>query len=256
MTVDRRRFLAHAAAAGAALVLTGCDKLSETPWWRATLDSAEAATKNVQRTILPRRKMAQEFTVADISKVFRANGSTDPANPAYKALAANKFADWKLTVGGLVEQPAAFSLAELKAMPSQTQITRHDCVEGWSCIGEWTGVRLSHVLDRVRLKPEARYILFRCYDSLEQTLDNSGQYYETIDLEDARHPQTILAYGMNGGPLPVPYGAPLRVRIERQLGYKMAKYIRSIEAVADFRSIGRGRGGFWEDRGYEWYAGI
>jgi DMSO/TMAO reductase YedYZ molybdopterin-dependent catalytic subunit len=258
MTIDRRRFLTRAAAASSALALAGCDRLSETPWWRAALGSAEAATKNVQRAILPRQNMAQEYPASAISKHFRANGSTSPGdgNPAYRALAAKDFADWKLEIRGLVERPAALSLADLRAMPPQTQITRHDCVEGWSCIGEWTGVRLSHVLDRVKLKPEAKYILFRCYDTLEQTLDNSGQYFETIDLEDARHPQTILAYGMNGKALPVPYGAPLRLRVERQLGYKMAKYLRRIEAIASFDKVGRGQGGFWEDRGYEWYAGI
>jgi DMSO/TMAO reductase YedYZ molybdopterin-dependent catalytic subunit len=141
-------------------------------------------------------------------------------------------------------------------MPTRSQITRHDCVEGWSCIAKWGGARLSAVLQQARLKPNARYVAFYCADSLEETLDGSGQYYETIDMVDAMHPQTILAYDMNDRPLTIPHGAPLRLRVERQLGYKMAKYVMRIEAIASFRDIARGKGGYWEDRGYEWYAGI
>ena len=148
------------------------------------------------------------------------------------------------------------SLADLRALPSRTQITRHDCVEGWSCIGQWTGAQLSALLTAAGLKPQARLIAFFCADTLEQTLDNTGRYYETIDRIDAFHPQTILAYEMNDAPLAVAHGAPLRLRVERQLGYKMAKYVMRIEAIDSFAALGRGRGGFWEDRGYEWYAGI
>jgi DMSO/TMAO reductase YedYZ molybdopterin-dependent catalytic subunit len=150
----------------------------------------------------------------------------------------------------------SFSLNELRSLPSRTQITRHDCVEGWSCIGKWKGVQLSTIIDKVGLRPEAKYILFRCADALEQTLDGSGQYYESIAREDAFHPQTILAYEMNDVQLPVAHGAPLRLRLERQLGYKMAKYIMEIEVLASFADVGGGKGGYWEDRGYEWYAGI
>jgi DMSO/TMAO reductase YedYZ molybdopterin-dependent catalytic subunit len=151
----------------------------------------------------------------------------------------------------LVENPVELSLQEIKALPSRTQITRHDCVEGWSAIGEWTGVPLSNLLQTAQLKPNARYIVFRCADELLNSL-----YYESIDLIDAFHPQTIMAYQMNGQMLPVPHGAPLRLRVERQLGYKMAKYVMRIEAVESFGHLGRGRGGLWEDLGYEWYAGI
>jgi DMSO/TMAO reductase YedYZ molybdopterin-dependent catalytic subunit len=156
----------------------------------------------------------------------------------------------------LVETPLELSLAELRAMPSRTQITRHDCVEGWSCIGKWTGVPLSALLETAKLKPDARYIVFYCADDLGESGDDSGKYYESIGLEDAFHPQTILAYDMSGQPLPVPHGAPLRLRVERQLGYKMAKYVMAIEAVEALADIRGGNGGFWEDRGYEWYAGI
>jgi len=149
----------------------------------------------------------------------------------------------------------ALSLLELKAMKARSQITRHDCVEGWSAIGKWQGVPLAQVLDLAGLRPGARYVVFHCADNLGGPTD-AGLYYESIDLLDAYHPQTILAYGMNGKDLPVPHGAPLRLRIERQLGYKQAKYITRIEVADSFSQLAGGRGGFWEDRGYEWYAGI
>jgi DMSO/TMAO reductase YedYZ molybdopterin-dependent catalytic subunit len=147
----------------------------------------------------------------------------------------------------------ALSLAELRALPARTQITRHDCVEGWSAIGQWTGVPLGSVLAQAQLAPEVRFIVLFCADELER---GDGGYYESIDLMDAFHPQTLLAYELNGRPLPVANGAPLRLRVERQLGYKQAKYLMRIEAVARLDGIGGGKGGYWEDRGYEWYAGI
>ena len=253
---NRRGFLRGAGVAAGSLVLAGCDALPQVPWFRRLLWSGEDLTRAAQRALLSPADLAPEYPEADLSPNFRANGSTSPDSPEYKNHAENGFADWRLEVGGLVERPAEFSLAELRALPARTQITRHDCVEGWSCIGKWKGVPLATILDQVGLKPEARYIVFSCADALEKTLDGSGQYYESIGLEDAFHPQTILAYEMNGQILPVPHGAPLRVRIERQLGYKMAKYIMRIDAVDSFAQIGRGQGGFWEDRGYEWYAGI
>jgi DMSO/TMAO reductase YedYZ molybdopterin-dependent catalytic subunit len=253
---DRRGWLKGAAASLAGLCVAACNKLNENQGVTSVLQRAEGLTKGAQRLVLDRKALAREFAPADISKDFRANGSTNPDDPAYVAHAAGGFADWKLVVDGLVERPLALSLAELRAQPSRSQITRHDCVEGWSSIGKWKGARLGPLLDRAGLKPNARYIVFHCADSLEQTLDGSGQYYESIDLVDAYHPQTILAYEMNDAPLPVPHGAPVRLRVERQLGYKQAKYIMRLEAVEDFAHMGRGRGGFWEDRGYEWYAGI
>jgi DMSO/TMAO reductase YedYZ molybdopterin-dependent catalytic subunit len=254
--MNRRNFLRSAAAASGAALLSGCDSLGQTPWFRNVLDTEEDINLAVQRFLLSPASMAREFSEDDIAENFKANGTTDPDDSSYRALAAKNFADWRLEVGGLVERPAALSLADLRAMPSRTQITRHDCVEGWSCIGKWTGVQLAEVLTQAGLKPNARYILFTCADELEKTLDGSGRYYETIDLEDAFHPQTILAFDMNGAPLTVPHGAPLRLRVERQLGYKMAKYVMKIEAVEGFADRGRGKGGFWEDRGYDWYAGI
>ncbi|MGB8867785.1 MAG: molybdopterin-binding protein [Rhodomicrobium sp.] len=254
--IGRRGILAGVAASLAALPLAGCDLFSNSATVHKVLDSANALTLYAQRLLLSRHSLAQEFTEADISPYFKANGSTNPGDPDYVNLAQSGFKDWRLQVGGLVGNPLSLSLSELRAMPSRTQITRHDCVEGWSCIGKWTGVTLSTVLVKAGLKPDAKYIVFHCADSLEDTLDPRDKYYESVDLIDAFHPQTILAYDMNGAPLAVPHGAPLRLRAERQLGYKMAKYIMRIEAVASFGQIAGGRGGYWEDRGYEWYAGI
>ena len=254
--VDRRRALATLAASFGALPLAGCDLFSQNPTVRKVLDSAESLTMHAQRLLVSRQALAQEFTESDISADFRANGSTDPDDDAYQTFAQSGFKDWRLQVDGLVERPMQLSLGELRALPARTQITRHDCVEGWSCIGKWTGVPLSIVLQRAGLKPDARYIVFYCADSPGQWLEAADKYYESIDLIDALHPQTILAYDMNGAPLGIPYGAPLRVRLERQLGYKMAKYIMRIEAVESFQGIAGGHGSYWADRNYEWYAGI
>jgi len=255
---SRRQFLATGAAGTAAVVLGGCDRLSAAPTFREFLAGAEGLTQRVQRALLWRGALAREYSVADISKVFRANGSQDAYNlpPAYIERAANDFPGWSLQVDGFVMRPTSFTLAALRALPARTQITRHDCVEGWSCIGGWTGPQLSTVLNEVGLRPEARFIVFHCADELPRYVDGANRFYESIDLVDAFHPQTILAYDMNDAPLPVPHGAPLRLRVERQLGYKMAKFLTRIEVVDRFDSIGRGHGGTWEDDGYEWYAGI
>ena len=249
----RRRFLSRTLAAGATLLLAGCDKLSRTEWFPQLLGSAEKLNQTVHHLIAPRTAMAKEFGEADLSPVFPTNGTSDPENSDYRAWAANNFADWKLAIGGLVEQPGDFSLAELQGLPARTQITRHDCVEGWSAIAKWKGVKLGELLQRVRPLPQARYVMFFCADPM----DESGQkYYESIDMEDAFHPQTILAYELNDQPLPVKNGAPVRLRVERQLGYKHAKYIMRIELAESFENIAEGKGGYWEDQGYEWYAGI
>jgi len=259
--LSRRRFLSGAAALGAGSMLAGCDAFD--PLLRVghpvrdVLEGANDLTLAAQRAVAGREALAREFSESEIRQGMRPNGSTDPNTPEYLVLRANGFADYVLPVTGMVEAPARFTLTELRNMPSRTQITRHDCVEGWSCIAKWTGVPLGVILNQVRPTAEARYVVFHCYDTLGTMLvGGSNGYYETIDLVDARHPQTILAYGMNDAALPVANGAPLRVRIERQLGYKMAKYISGIELVADFSELAGGKGGFWEDRGYDWYAGI
>ena len=255
--LSRRQILARAALGAAAAGLTACDRLSNQPASRSILDAAENLTRSVQRALLaPRDALAPEYDAADLSPGFKPNGSVDPDDPDYVKARDEHFVNWKLDIGGLVAAPMQLSLADLRQLPPRTQITRHDCVEGWTCIGKWKGAPLGPLLVSAGLKPSARYIAFYCADTLEQTLDGTGQYYETIDLVDAFHPQTILAYDMNDEPLPVAHGAPLRLRVERQLGYKMAKYVMRIEAIESFDKMGRGRGGFWEDRGYEWYAGI
>ena len=253
--LNRRETLLRMVAGAGALSLGGCE-IGESPEAVSVLEKAEALTKAAQRLLLPREALAREYTKADLSPMFKPNGSTEPDDPEYLAHADKKFGDWRLKIGGLVETPLELSLDELRALPARAQITRHDCVEGWSCIGEWKGVPLRAVLEKAKLKPEARFIAFYCADDLEQALDGTGRYYETHDLIDAFHPQTILAYDLNGAPLAIEHGAPLRLRVERQLGYKMAKYVMRIEAIDSFDKLGRGKGGFWEDRGYEWYAGI
>jgi DMSO/TMAO reductase YedYZ molybdopterin-dependent catalytic subunit len=210
---------------------------------------SEGAAKLVRR-----KALAQEFSPEDRSPRFRSNGTADPGTDDYQALVADGFAGYRLVVDGLVESPRQWTLAELRAMPSRSQITRHDCVEGWSAIAQWQGARLSALLAAVRPKPEARYVVFHCADPMES--DGTDPYYESIDFDDAYHEQTILAYELNGQPLPVKNGAPLRLRVERQLGYKMAKYVMAVELVASLEGIGGGKGGYWEDQGYEWYAGI
>jgi DMSO/TMAO reductase YedYZ molybdopterin-dependent catalytic subunit len=257
--LSRRRFLTTAALGGTGLVLSGCnvfDGLDGESTVRRILASANDLTYRVQRLLAHSNALAEEFTEADIRQPQRPNGITSPDDDSYKELLTNGFADWRLEVFGLVEKPLTLPLAQLQSMPSRTQITRHDCVEGWSCIAKWTGVPLSLILDEARPKPKARYVVFHCMDTIERGLAGDIKYYGSIDLADGRHRQTILAYGMNGRPLPVENGAPLRVRVERQLGYKMPKYLRKIELVDSFGRIGKGRGGYWEDNGYDWFGGI
>jgi DMSO/TMAO reductase YedYZ molybdopterin-dependent catalytic subunit len=255
LLTSRRQVLIGGAAT---LILSGCDRLSGAPTFQQFLATAEGLSYRSQRTLIGRGALAPEYSAKNISKVFRPNGSQDTYNlpPGYRDAARDGYAQWRLQVGGLVMRPASFSLADLRALGARTQITRHDCVEGWSCIGSWTGPQLSAVLERVGLRPEARFILFRCADEVLRYIDGTNSYYESIDLIDAFHPQTILAYEMNGAPLPFAHGAPLRLRVERQLGYKMAKFITRIEAVDRLDTIRGGKGGYWEDGGYEWYAGI
>ena len=252
--MNRRRWLIGVLATAGAAALSACDRAVYAVTDQARR-MAEGLTRRAQRLVVPRDALAPTYSKAEISPDFRPNGSVDPAASDYLALKANGFLDYQLVIDGLVERPLSLGLNELKRRPAQTQITKHDCVEGWTSIAEWTGVRLETLLDEAGLKPEARYVVFHCFDALDQR-DDGEHYYESIDLIDARHPQTILAYLMNGETLPVPHGAPLRLRVERQLGYKHAKYIRRIEVVESFAHLGRGKGGYWEDRGYEWYAGI
>lgn len=252
---------------GAALLTSGCeklvagDKLTGSQAFQRVLANAQAWTLGSQRFLLSGGAMAKEFTVADLSPRFKANGTLHPSGDAYAGHVDTGFADWRLRIDGMVARPMELSIAELRALPSRTQITRHDCVEGWSAIGQWTGVPLGLLLKSAGLAPGAKYAVLYCADNLEGEPakggeQSPGQYYESIALVDALHPQTLIAYGMNGKALDIPHGAPLRLRVERQLGYKQAKYIQRIQVTDTLKGINGGRGGYWEDRGYEWYAGI
>lgn len=319
MILHRRKLLTAGAGLMGTALLGGCDRFAGSETGRRTLQVGEDANQYVQRLLMSLATLARVFPASMISPWFKPNGTIDPPDRAYRALAAQKFSDFRLTVDGLVQTPLSLSLADLRALPARTQITRHDCVEGWSCIGQWSGVPLAEVLKKAGLKPQARFAVFHCADTLEfeagpkgggkgrdqgaslwrpthpgavraayirlaaaddwggpatatdAPKDDWGQgspapkpepagipirYYESIDLYDAVNPQTILAYDLNGKPLPVSNGAPLRLRVERQLGYKQAKYVMRVEMVESLAGIGQGSGGYWEDRGYEWYAGI
>ncbi len=254
--LSRRKLLGVAAQVTGLALFSGCEKffngLQQNKKFLSLLELAEGADRRLQRFLTGRNKLAAEFSEKDISRYFKPNGNPPPITMEYAAEAANHWQSWRLEISGLVERPGTFSLEELKSMPARTQITRHDCVEGWSAIAKWKGVRLEEIMHRVQPEHRARYIVFHCMD----TDDDGNRYYESIDLEDAVRPQTILAYEMNDHPLPIEHGAPLRLRLENQLGYKMAKYIRGLEFVGGFKNIQGGKGGYWEDQGYEWYAGI
>lgn len=205
----------------------------------------ETLTYAAQRLLMSHHSLAREFNRSQISNVFPVNGMP-PENETYQRLLAGGFADWRLTVDGLVARPSAFSLADLKGYPSHTQITHQACEEGWSFIAEWIGVRLSYVLDLVGVDPRARYVVFFPFDD----------FWESIDMADALHPQTYLAYGMNGQDLPTPHGAPVRLRVARQLGYKSIKYLSRVTVTDTLKPFGKGLGGFNPEHGYSWWAGI
>jgi len=250
--ISRRRLIGSLGLGAGGLLLSGCDRLDRNATFRGALRSAEGLTMRAQRLVTDRAALAREFSESDMSPVFRSNGNTLPDNPVYKAHADSAFRDWKLVIDGAVTRPLALSMAKIRAMPVRTQITRHDCVEGWSAIGKWHGVPLKLLLDAAGLRGQARYIVFHCADRF-----GASPYYESIDLIDAFHPQTILAWAMNNHVLAVAHGAPLRLRVERQLGYKHAKFVERIEAVPSLDRVYGGKGGYWEDvADYEWYAGI
>lgn len=205
-----------------------------------------------RRTLLHRPIAVADYPESEISNYFRVNGyppiakypAENGGDETYERLRLGGFADYRLEISGLVETSLSLSMDDLRAMPRHQQITMHNCIQGWTAVGKWAGVRLSDLLDHCKPTPEARYLVFQSYQSHEKS---GVRYYECIDLVQARLPQTILAYAMNDVPLPVEHGAPLRLRIEPKLGFKMVKYLRSIEVVADYRDIGQGMGGVRED---------
>ena len=248
--MNRRDLLGGVTLGAGGLLLGGCDRLNADPGVRRVLIGAETLHMNSQRLLAGGN--AREYRPDQMSPVFRTNGSTMPASAAYQAHLRANFVGWRLVVDGLVARPLALSLRDLGRFPQRAQITRHDCVEGWSAIGKWQGPLLGDVLRAAGLADRARYIVFHCADE-----EGGRPYYESIDLYDAFHPQTILALLMNDRRLSVGHGAPVRLRVERQLGYKHAKFVMRVEARERLDDVFGGKGGTWEDRSdYAWYAGI
>lgn len=248
--MNRRDVIAGLSLGAGGLLLGGCDKLNADPAVRKILLGAEGLNRRSQRILAS--GMAREYRRDQMSPVFRTNGNIRPASADWAAQAAANFTGWRLVVDGLVARPLRLSLRDLGAFPQRAQITRHDCVEGWSAIGKWQGPLLGDILKAAILSDRARFIVFHCADTF-----GDRPYYESIDLDDAFHPQTILALLMNDRRLPIGHGAPLRLRVERQLGYKHAKFVMRIEARERIDDLYGGKGGYWEDAaGYQWYAGI
>lgn len=254
--MKRRAFLLGSGGlAGAGLIGANWPRLSTVEGYQPLLDLGDSFNKYAQRMALWNRPLAPEFREDQLSLHFPKNGGIgakyiDP-NPEYDQLALDGFRDWRLQVTGLVQRPASFTLDEIRQMPSRTQITMHACDEGWSAIGKWTGVPLGWLLDRLGVMPTARYVVFHALDKIE-----GENIYDSLDMIDAIHPQTILAHGFNGDTLPVGHGAPLRLRIEMQIGYKNVKHLEKIEVVDSLEHIGNGRGGLFQGSGYQRYAGL
>jgi DMSO/TMAO reductase YedYZ molybdopterin-dependent catalytic subunit len=241
--LTRRRAIITGVTSLGGLLLTGCVKKLP-PTYGNILRMGDAFTYAAHRTLLPGQALAKEYSYRDISS-FPAIGTTNPGDPlgknfseAYRGFSNNNFRDWRLSVEGSVTRPTTFSLSDLQNLPSRKQITRHTCEEGWTAIAEWTGVPLSLILQSTGILPTARFVNFYAYDG----------YMESIDMLDAFHPQTLLAYGMNGRNLPVPHGAPVRLRVETQVGYKSVKYLERIVVSDEFVDMG--------DSGWAWYVGI
>ena len=249
---NRRSFVSGVLGTAAAGTLTGCGQ-TEPPTYGNILRMGDWLTYKAHRLIVPEHALAREYETSDIS-AHPAIGTTNPADPErggrhpeyapeYAGYLKDSFAGYGLRIEGLVERPGLYSLASLKRLPSRTQITRHACEEGWSAIAEWTGVPLRAVLEAAGIKPNARYVQFYAFDG----------WADGIDMVDATHPQTLLAYGMNGRDLPVPHGAPLRLRVERQVGYKNMKFLRGIAVTESFDDHGQDGN---IQNGWSWYVGV
>lgn len=247
---SRRKFIAAGVAAGGTAGLAVAARLAARyglipPDWSGVYGPGETLTYAAQRILTSGHSMAREFTRSEISKVAPVTGDPPRRDPYRRHLAAG-FRDWRLSVDGLVARPASFSLADLKTFPSRSQITEQTCEEGWSFIAEWTGVPLSYLMNLVGVLPQAKYAVFFPFD----------ESWDSLDMADALHAQTLIAYRMNGQDLPTEHGAPARVKVPRQLGYKSVKYLSQIMLVDTLKDIGSGRGSASPDFGYSWYAGI
>jgi DMSO/TMAO reductase YedYZ molybdopterin-dependent catalytic subunit len=260
--VTRRKLITTGFAAAGAAGLGVAARLADRyglipPDHTGILGAGETVTYAAQRLFTSRHSLAREFNRSDISRVAPINGKP-PENETYQRLLAGGFADWRLKIDGLVARPLSFSLAELKKCPSESHIFHQACEEGWSFIAEWTGVRLSYVLNLVGVLPQAKYVVFFGFDTNldEGDTHNIKGKWNSIDMADAWHPQTLLAYGMNGQELPTPHGAPVRLRLPRQLGGKSTKYLARITVADTVSNIGKGFGAGGPERGFSWYAGI
>jgi DMSO/TMAO reductase YedYZ molybdopterin-dependent catalytic subunit len=249
LIVTRREVLVSGLAAMGGLLLPGCKSKEMPPTYGNILRMGDNLTYYAHRALLPGQSLVREYDPRDISS-FPATGTFNPADSSAKyyseewdRLHKNDFADWRLPVEGLVTKPLQLSLKDLMAFPAQKQITRHSCEEGWTAIAEWTGVRLGDVLKSAGIKPNARFVNYYAYDG----------FTDSLDMLDAFHPQTILAYGMNGKKLPVPHGAPIRMRVETQIGYKSVKYLNRIVVTDEFDDFGE-NGAI--PNGWAWYNGI
>jgi DMSO/TMAO reductase YedYZ molybdopterin-dependent catalytic subunit len=250
--VSRRRFITGAVSASVAASAAGVAGFLAKrgalipPDNGGLLGIGETLTYAAHRVLLYRQPLAREFSRSEVSKNFPAINTILPEDEAYLRDMTRGFQEWRLSVDGLVARPYDFSLAELKMFPSRTQITEHICEQGWSAIAEWTGVPLSYVLNAAGILPQAKFVFLNSIDG----------WWDSLDMVDAFHPQTLLAYGMNGQELPVPHGAPVRLRVERQIGYKNLKYVTTITVTDTAKDWGEGKGAQGAEHGYSWYAGI
>jgi DMSO/TMAO reductase YedYZ molybdopterin-dependent catalytic subunit len=246
--MKRRLFVAGTISAA----LTACSPIGTALNGNANIRRMLNVVEPLNHALIGTRGLAQTYPESAISAMFPLDSLPTPMGLGYLNLLDAHFRSYRLRVDGAIDRPQSFSLSRLQAMRQTTQITRHDCIEGWSAIAKWSGVRLMDVLNIVQPRNDARYVVFHCMD----VDDQGAPYYESLDLHRASHPQALLALGMNGQPIPVDYGAPVRLRVPTQLGYKSAKWVARIQVVGSYANLYGGSGGYWEDRGYEWYAGI
>lgn len=246
--LSRRELLTGMSALGG-IALTGCTKEAFVPPQvrGGLVGAADVLTMSLSRALQVRQPLAREYPRSEITDPFPTWAQTNPPDDEYQRLRRDRFRDWRLAVTGLVERPISLSLEDIRSLPSRTQITAHVCEQGWSAIGEWTGVPLLRVLEAAgSAAPSARYVVFETFDG----------WYESVDMFEVVHPQTILAYRLNGRELPMGNGAPLRLRVERQCGYKNVKFLKSVQVVDSVVSFGKGAGGISSDYGFHWFAGV